>query len=155
MSKTDKPLWRDIRGVGVPGTHKDLREAAPRAHVPSKDYDYISTEPREKSALLPVIAPRCARCGLKADKHWPNNWYCHFCLEEVKAPMNPNAMIPEDAVEGVYLGAALTDPRGDTICPKCAVSRLPRVDNQGFECPKCGSLWNVPGVRRVSPTNGF
>ena len=154
MSK-DTPLWRSIRGVGLPPTHKSSRDTLELATVPTRTYEHVSTEARTDSPHIAVPAPKCNRCGLTADKHWPNDWYCHFCLEAVKAPLNPNSMIPVDSVDGKYLAPALSDPRGDTICPKCAVNRLPRIDNSGFECPKCGSIWNAPGVRRVSPTNGF
>jgi len=146
-----QPFWKSIRGVGRPGTHRPLWEVESKS-VPYKEYDDLEVRPAEH---IPVPAPIHQRCGLPADRDWPNRWWCHFCWEEVKAPINPNAMIPKAAVpEGGLLEPTLSDPRGETICPKCAQSRRPRADNRGWECG-CGETWNPEGVRRVSPTNGF
>lgn len=151
---SDKPFWKSIRGVGIPGTHKPTWNDLVVGHIPSVNYESLEyTGPKEQ--LLPVQAPTCRRCGLRADPKWPNNWYCHFCLEEVTAPMRPGAMIPVKHVpKSGMLEPSLSDPKGEMICPKCATSRRPRADNQGFTC-QCGTIYTVPGVRRVSPTNGF
>lgn len=150
-----KPFWKSIRGVGRPGTDRPLWETVELKSVPYKEYDDLEVKPADN---LPVSVPTCQRCGLKADHAWhlPNTWWCHFCWEEVKAPMNPNAMIPKKAVpESGLLEPTLSDPRGTMICPKCASSRRPRADNQGFECLCVGETWHPEGVRRASPTNGF
>ena len=150
-----QPFWRSIRGVGRPGTHRPTWEGVDMKSVPYREID--NSIPAKPAPVLKVQPPTCQRCGLRADEHpkLVNTWYCHFCLEEVKAPMRPNASIPLSSIpESGLLEPALTDPKGEMICPKCATSRRPRADNQGFVCA-CKETYTVPGVRRVSPTNGF
>lgn len=154
---SDKPFWKSIRGVGLPGTHKPTWEGVTMAPKPKRDYTNFVPDESTRKPMLKVQRPRHDRCGLLADEHdkRPNTWWCNFCWEEVHAPMRPNAMVPLEQVEASgHLLPSLTDPKGQLICPKCATSRLPRADNQGWDC-KCGVVYHWPGVPRASPTNGF
>lgn len=156
-----EPLWTSIRGVGRPPAHSYSHDD-PTIHMtnPVNLWDSIDRirdlEPGP-SQHLPVNTPSCQRCGLPAEaEHFPHNrWWCHYCWEEVKSPMNPNAMVPKSLSTATTFEPSLSDPRGTEICHKCAVSFRPRIDNTGFTCPSCGETHRPPPAPRPSPTNGF
>ncbi len=160
MSKPEypkQPLWRSIRGVGRdydvnPG---HTRDRVALGTVPYRDdQDYQGLETTQRQHLL-AATPIHHRCGLPADRHWPNSWWCHYCWEEVKTGLNPNSMIPKTYSTATHYAPPLTDPKSELFCSKCASTFAPRADNQGFICPKCGATHWPEGARRASPTNGF
>jgi len=155
---TTEPLWKSIRGIGRPPAHTYTHDTDLAVYNPGKlaeSIDRIQQLDPGPIEHLPVSVPKCQRCGLDADVDWPNRWWCHYCWEEVKSPMNPNAMIPKSYATATTLAPSLSDPRGTEICPKCAVSFRPRLDNTGFTCPSCGETHRPPPAPRASPTNGF
>ncbi len=155
---TTEPAWRSVRGVGRPPDHPYSHDSDLQLHIEldlAKEVSRIEELQPGPSDVLPVAVPKCQRCGLSADRDWPNRWWCHYCWEEVKSPLQPNAMIPKSYSTATTLLPALSDPHGTETCYKCAVSFRPRLDNTGFTCPSCGETHRPPPAPRASPTNGF
>lgn len=152
-------LWKSIRGVGQPPTHRYSHDELAINHVPGPAIDdgrYMGLELTERRHLT-ATTPNCQRCGLPAlAQNYPaHRWWCEYCLEEVRSPMNPNAMIPDTYSTATHLLPSLSDPYGEQTCRKCAKTLLPKLDNSGFSCPSCGETHRPPPAPRASPTNGF
>jgi ribosomal protein L37AE/L43A len=113
-----------------------------------KNYDYFTPGP---SQYIKPQAPQCPHCGMTAEPdRYRRLWWCHFCEREAPANYTPNAMIAPTT--STYMAAAISDPHALHVCHKCMSTMLPRIDNQGFDCPKCpDTTYHTPPRPRPGP----
>jgi len=155
-----EPLWRSVRGVGLPPAHKYTHDMDLPLHNRARleaELDRIQDLQLGPSQHMPVPTPNCQRCCLPASaEHYPHNrWWCLHCWEEVHAPMHPNAMVPGYLSTTTTFEPTISDPTGSETCHKCARTFRPRIDNTGWTCPSCGETHLPAPAPRYSPSNGF